>query len=431
MPIVWNKNMPAYRILRDEGVELVRLDELAQRKSPVLRVALLNLMPEKATTEIQIARLLGESAHCVEVTYFVPDSYRSKTTPVAHMAAFYARWSQVRGRCFDGLIVTGAPIETLPFEDVSYWTELTAIFDWARKKVGQSYYICWAAQAALQHFHGVPKRALPAKMSGVFAHQILQPDAPLMRGLAEDFPVPVSRHTEVSAADLPGDRGLEILASSKQSGLCLMRDPARRAHYMFNHLEYDANTLAREYARDLCAGRSAILPRHYFPQDDPARTPAHSWRGSARILFRNWLNEVAREASPHVYERTTVDWLLGGGAAPAPVGVALCDFLIDVEDHLTAVPTVLRVLAGFSLAPVTLRVTKSSETRSAIYLRLTGIGGNLAERIARRVARAVQGVRRIGYRDTQGVGGVMVPKSGFGPEPPIRIGLRMPGRSAA
>ncbi len=431
MPIVWNKNMSAYRILRDEGVELVRPDEPAKRKSSVLRVALLNLMPEKATTETQIARLLGDSAHCVEVTYFVPDSYRSKSTPAAHMAAFYERWSQVRRRRFDGLIVTGAPVETLPFEHVSYWSELTAIFDWAREKVGQSYYICWAAQAALQHFHGVPKRALPAKMSGVFAHQILQPDAPLIRGLAEGFPVPVSRYTGVSAADLPGDCGLEILASSEQSGLCLVRDPARRAHYMFNHLEYDSDTLAREYARDRCAGRPATVPRHYFPQDDPARAPAHSWRGSARILFRNWLNEVAREASPQVHERTTVDWLLGSGAAPAPVGVALCDFLIDVEDHLTAVPAVLRVLAGFSLAPVTLRVTKSPEAPSAVYLRLTGTGGDLAERIARRVARVVEGIRRVGYRDTDGVGGVMVPEGGLRPAPPVRAGLRMPSRSAA
>jgi homoserine O-succinyltransferase len=265
---------------------------------PPLRIALLNLMPTKAATETQFARLLGSTPFPVALTLVVPDSYEPRNTPAEHLAAFYERWSRVRYRTFDGLIVTGAPVETLPFEEVAYWRELTAVFDWARSHVRRTYHVCWGAQAALHHFHGVPKRGLAAKMFGVFRHRVAaRPDHPLFRGFGDGFVTPVSRHTEVRAADLPRDAGLEVLADSPEAGLCLVEDRPRRALYMFNHLEYDADTLGDEYRRDLRAGRPIAAPRHYFPGDDPARPPANTWRPFAHLLFRNWLGEMARSAA--------------------------------------------------------------------------------------------------------------------------------------
>jgi homoserine O-succinyltransferase len=419
MPIILTRNLPAYRILRDEGVEVLQPGDGTHRQPPPLRIALLNLMPEKTNTETQIARLLGESAHPVELTFFVPDSYRSKTTPAGHLATFYDRWSSIRERHFDGLIVTGAPVETLPFEDVTYWSELTAIFDWARCRVGQSYYICWAAQAALYHFHGVPKRPLAEKMFGVFAHRIVKPDTPLMKNLDEGFRVPVSRHTEVAAADLPAARGLEILAESDEAGLCLVHDAPIRAHYMFNHLEYDADTLAREYARDLRRGRPVALPRHYFPDDDPARDPAHSWRGSARTLFRNWLNEVERQGRSGECGAEAMDWLLGGDAGPVPVGIPLADFLISVETSLEAVPALLRVLAEIGHSPMALKVAKGNAPLSYITLRISEIEGAAAAWIARKILQGVAGVHRTSYRHIDGSGGTMVPEAGTAPHADI------------
>jgi len=430
MPIILTRNLPAYRILREEGVEVLQLGDGTHQQRPTLRIAFLNLMPEKARTETQIARLLGESAHRVELTFFVPDSYRSKTTPARHLAAFYERWSSIRERHFDGLIVTGAPVETLPFEDVTYWSELTAILDWARRRVGQSYYICWAAQAALYHYHGVPKRPLAEKMFGVFAHRITKPDAPLMKNLDEGFRVPVSRHTEVVAADLPPDRGLEVLAESDESGLCLIHDAPKQAHYMFNHLEYDACTLAQEYQRDLRGGRPVSLPRHYFPGDDPARSPAHGWRGCARTLFRNWLNEVERHSQTRNGGAEAIDWLLGGGAGPVLAGVRLADFLISVEDSLEAVPTILNVLAGIGHSPMALKVTKGNGPFRDIALRIAEVDGAVAARVARKILHEVDGARRASYRDTTGTGGIMVSDARRRSKPEAGIGLHLERQSS-
>ena len=407
MPIVLTKNLPAYQALRDEGLEVVPPGDAARRGRP-LRIAILNLMPEKPVTETQIARVLGESAHDVELTFFVPGAYRSKTTPAGHLAAFYERWPSIRPCSFDGLIVTGAPLETLAFEEVTYWRELTEIMDWARVRVGQTYYICWAAQAALWHFHGVPKRPLAEKMFGVFAQDVAAPRAPLMKGLARRFPVPVSRHTEVAAADLPQDRGLEILAGSEDSGLCLVHDAPKRAVYMFNHLEYDAGTLAREYRRDLKAGRPVPLPKHYFPDDDPAREPAHTWRGGARILYRNWLDMVRRHAETRDTGVETVDWLLGRGARPALAGAVLTDFRIDAGEPLVAVPGLLRVLAAFGHSPSSLKTETPGAAGCTVTLRIAGLGGAAAEGVARHMLHAVPGARRAAYRDAAGVAGVLV-----------------------
>lgn len=297
MSIILPDGLPARWTLKAEGLEAASRREAQQAAAPgrALRVLLINLMPDKPAAERQISRLLAGTPHAVELALAIPDGYRPKTADPAHIWAFYRPWSRLADQAFDGLIVTGAPVETLAYEEVTYWRELTAIFDWARARVRRSLYICWAAQAALRHLHGVPKRRLPAKLSGVYRHRVHDAGHPLMRGFGEAFATPVSRHTEVRVADLPRGRGLEVLATSEEAGLCAVADRANRALYMFNHLEYEADTLLREYRRDRAAGLAAAPPRHYFPGDDPARAPVDGWSAYGRLLFGNWLDEIRRE----------------------------------------------------------------------------------------------------------------------------------------
>lgn len=309
MPIALPDGLPARATLRAEGVEVASAAALRRRGLQPLRIGLVNLMPDKIATETQFARLLGVSGVAVELVLSVPDSYRTNSAPPGHMAAFYRPWSRVRDEPLDGLIVTGAPIEHLPFESVTYWPELCAVFDHARSRGIAGFYICWAAQAALRHFHGVPKHELPAKVFGVFRQRILKPDSPLLRGLGTEFATPVSRHTEVRAADLPAGAGLSVLAASADSGPCLVEDRSIGALCMFNHLEYDAGTLAAEFHRDRRAGKPIDLPRDYFPGDDPERAPQNVWRRHAQLLFANWLGGIAQEVE-------------AGAAAPPPHPVA-------------------------------------------------------------------------------------------------------------
>ncbi|KKW92128.1 MULTISPECIES: homoserine O-succinyltransferase [Sphingobium] len=288
MPIKIADDLPARRTLEAEGVDVMREVDAVRQDIRPLRIALLNLMPNKISTETQLARLLGATPLQVELTLVRISDHVSRNTSADHMASFYRPWTDVRDERFDGFIITGAPVETLPFEEVSYWDELRAIFDWTQTHVHRSLSICWAAQAALHHFHGVEKHALERKAFGVFRHHNHVPSSPWMRGFSDDFCVPVSRWSEVRRADIPEGRGLQILAESDESGLCLIGDPGRGFLHMFNHLEYDTLTLADEYARD-GAGQ---LPAHYFPGDDPAQPPLNHWRSHAHLLFGNWINEI-------------------------------------------------------------------------------------------------------------------------------------------
>jgi homoserine O-succinyltransferase len=292
LPISLPNGLPARKALAAEGVDVLTGDELHRGSGRPLRICLVNLMPKKIATETQICRLLGATTIPVAVTLCVPDSYRSRSTPESHINAFYRRWNQIRDQRFDGLVMTGAPIETLPFEDVDYWTDLCAMLDWAKSHIVSSLYICWAAQAALHHFHGVPKHLRAAKLSGVFRQCVANAGSPLLRGFGHEFPVPVSRYTEVRAADLPA--GLNVLADSTATGLCLIEDHANRATCMFNHLEYDTETLRDEFLRDRLAGKQPAIPANYFPNDDPARPAVNVWRPSAHLLFSNWLTEIER-----------------------------------------------------------------------------------------------------------------------------------------
>ncbi|MDW8371770.1 MAG: homoserine O-succinyltransferase, partial [Geminicoccaceae bacterium] len=253
-------------------------------------------MPDKPKTETQLARLLGATPLQVELTLLTTSTYRPNTVPLSHLQAFYTTWEEVRHRKFDGLIVTGAPVELLPFEEVKYWPELCAIFDWSRTHCHSSFHICWGAQAALYHFHRVPKHTLPTKRFGIYTHYVIERrDArrpPLLRGFDDYFQVPVSRHTEVRIEDLPKDAGLEVLAVSNAAGLCLLHEPKYRTVYMFNHLEYDSLTLHDEYMRDKEKRADVSMPINYYPDDDPSKPPRNCWRAYAHLLFGNWINEM-------------------------------------------------------------------------------------------------------------------------------------------
>ena len=257
-----------------------------------LQIALINLMPNKSRTETQFARLIGATPLQIDLTLVRMSEHQSKNTPAHHLEAFYKPYRAVRDRRFDGVIVTGAPIERLPFDQVTYWDELREIFEWTQTHVHSTFAICWGAQAMLHHFHGVAKHELPEKAFGCFRHKTLYPSSRYLRGFSDNFMVPVSRWTEIRAQELPADAGLVVLAASPKTGPCLIEDPQRRALYMFNHIEYDTTSLQEEYERDVAAKKPISPPVNYFPADDPSRPPRNRWRSHAHLLFGNWINAV-------------------------------------------------------------------------------------------------------------------------------------------
>ncbi|MBM3520221.1 MAG: homoserine O-succinyltransferase, partial [Alphaproteobacteria bacterium] len=278
MPIRIPNDLPARHVLEREGVMMMTEATALRQDIRPLRIGLLNLMPNKIKTETQFARLIGATPLQVELTLIKITSHTAKNTAAEHMIAFYSDWQDVSAEKFDGFIVTGAPVELLDFEDVTYWDELTRIYDWTQTHVHSTMNICWGAQAALHHFHGVPKHALPKKAFGVYRHRNLNPASPYLRGFSDDFSIPVSRWTENHRADLPAGKNLEVLMESDEAGLCLIDDPAHRSLYMFNHIEYDTTSLSDEYWRDVSAGKPIELPRNYFPKDDPKQPPENRWR---------------------------------------------------------------------------------------------------------------------------------------------------------
>ena len=293
MAIILPAGLPASAVLRAEGIEVLNAPRAGRR---FLRVGLLNLMPDKPATETQFARLLGSGRRDVELVLTLPATHRPRSTPAGHLVEFYKPWQAVAGQGLDGLIVTGAPVELLPFGAVDYWPELCRILDWARHHAKSSFYVCWAAQAALHRFHGVGKQALPAKLFGLFNHRLTAAESPLAMGLPARFPVPVSRYTESSVEDMVRQSGLMSVIASAESGLCLVEDEGNRAVYAFNHFEYDVDTLALEYRRDLAAGDAIRMPQNYYPGGDPKKAPVNSWRSVAVILFENWLRSLDRRA---------------------------------------------------------------------------------------------------------------------------------------
>jgi homoserine O-succinyltransferase/O-acetyltransferase len=292
MPIKIPDDLPARHTIEAEGVMVMREADAVRQDIRPLQIGLLNLMPNKISTETQLARLIGATPLQVELTLVRITDHVARNTSADHMASFYRPWNDVYEGRFDGFIITGAPVERLPFEAVAYWDELRRIFDWTQTHVHHCMTICWAAQAAVYHFHDMPKHELPEKAFGVFPHRNLVSASPFLRGVSEDFAVPVSRWTEIRRQDIPSGSGLVALAEAEQTGLCLLDDPLHRQLHMFNHLEYDTTTLADEYFRDAGINPRASLPSGYFPADDPRQRPVNCWRSHAHLLFGNWINEI-------------------------------------------------------------------------------------------------------------------------------------------
>jgi homoserine O-succinyltransferase len=299
MPIKIPDSLPARSILEAEGVMLMLEAEAVRQDIRPMRIGLLNLMPNKIKTETQFARLLGASPLQVELVLVKMTNHVPRNTPSDHIISFYRDWEDIRAEKFDGFIITGAPVETMPFTQVSYWDELRRIFDWTQTNAHGCFNVCWGAQAAVHHFHGMAKHPLGEKMFGVYRHQILEPASPYLRGFSDDFAIPVSRWTEVRREDIPQGSGMTVLMDSDEAGLCLLDDPAHRSLQMFNHIEYDTNSLGDEYFRDLAARKPIAPPHDYFPQDNPDQPPQNRWRSHAHLLFGNWIN--------HLYQTTPFD----------------------------------------------------------------------------------------------------------------------------
>ncbi len=293
MPIKLPDTLPAYDVLSREGVMVMPEDHAAKQDIRPLRIGLLNLMPKKIQTETQFARLIGASPLQIEFSLIRMSDHATKTTSAEHMEAFYRPFSEVQasGEKFDGLLITGAPIEHLPFEEVTYWDELKTVMDWTQTHVHSTFGICWGGMAMAYYFHGVKKHLLEAKAFGCFRHTNRAPASPYLRGFSDDVLMPVSRWTEVQEADV-AKAGLRTLIGSDEVGPALVEDRDHRALYVFNHFEYDSDTLKQEYDRDVEAGAPINVPVNYYPDDDPSRDPLNRWRSHAHLLYGNWVSEL-------------------------------------------------------------------------------------------------------------------------------------------
>ena len=299
MPIKIANELPAHKALELENVFVMTEKRAVSQDIRPLKILILNLMPTKIETETQLLRLLSNSPLQVEIELLQVKSHKSKNTSQEHMLKFYKTFDEICDKKYDGLIVTGAPVENLEFEEVDYWEELCGIFEWSKKNVYSTFHICWGAQAALYYHYGVPKYPLEEKLFGVFPHRCLDNLHPLMRGLDDEFYVPHSRHTENLRSDIALVKDLQILSYSEYAGVHLVSDMACRNFFATGHSEYDRETLAKEYFRDVNKGLPIKVPYNYFPDDDPNRTPKMSWKGTANLLFTNWLNYFVYQQTPY------------------------------------------------------------------------------------------------------------------------------------
>ena len=300
MPVKIPATLPARATLEHENVFIMDEDRALRQDIRALRVAILNLMPTKIATETQLLRLLSNSALQVEITLLHTATHESKNTDAEHLLNHYVTFEEIKNEEFDGLIITGAPIEQMLFEDVDYWNELTQILDWAETNVESNFYICWGAQAALYHRYGIQKYDLPRKMFGVFEHRVLEPNESLMRGFGDVFLAPHSRHTEIRSEDIANVNEIQILAQSDEAGVYIVGSKDGKHIFVTGHSEYDPLTLKGEYDRDVNKGLPIHVPKNYYPNDDPAQSPHVRWRGHANLLYSNWLNY-------YVYQNTAFD----------------------------------------------------------------------------------------------------------------------------
>lgn len=300
MPICISPDLPAYQALLHEHIFVMDSERAAHQDIRPLEILIVNIMPKKLETELQLLRLLSNTALQVNITLLRMESHVSKNTSQSHLDAFYATLSDVRGKYFDGMIVTGAPVEQIPFEEVDYWSEICELMDWSKTHVFSTLHICWGAQAGLYHHFGIPKYPLEKKMFGVFLHKLEKRHTQLMHGFDDVFYAPHSRHTEVRREDIEKVKELRILSSSEQAGVHVIANRNGRQYFITGHSEYDRNTLAQEYFRDVEKGLPIELPCNYFPENDPTQPPLFTWRSTANLLFANWLNYC-------VYQRTPFD----------------------------------------------------------------------------------------------------------------------------
>ena len=299
MPIKVQSNLPAIKVLESQNIFVMPDDVALRQDIRPLKIVILNLMPTKITTETQLLRLLGNSPLQVDIELLQMASHTSKNTSPHHLTTFYKTFDEIREMTFDGLIITGAPVEQLPFEEVDYWEELCEIMEWSKHNVYSTFHICWGAQAGLYYHYGIQKYPLPEKLSGVYSHTVLKPFHPLMRGFDDNFVIPHSRYTTVRREDIDRQLALEVLAVSDQAGAAIIVNKSGRQVFITGHAEYDRETLANEYYRDLNKGIEPNVPCHYFPDDDASLTPPMTWRSNATLLYTNWLNYFVYQATPY------------------------------------------------------------------------------------------------------------------------------------
>ena len=299
MPVRIPNDLPARKTLAEENIFVMSAERAVHQDIRPLRIAVLNLMPTKIVTETQILRLLGNSPLQVDITFIRMGMHESKNTPTEHLDAFYESLDEVLHERFDGLVITGAPVETLPFREVDYWPELVRLMDWSRSNVWSTLHICWGAQAALYHHYGVPKYQLDSKVFGLFPHRVLDAHAPVMRGFDEVFMAPHSRHTEVRQDDIERVKQLKLLAVSEEAGVYMAISEDARMVFVTGHPEYDRLTLKAEYDRDVAKGMTIAVPKNYFPDDDPKKEPLVTWRSHAHLLYSNWLNYCVYQGTPY------------------------------------------------------------------------------------------------------------------------------------
>ncbi|MBQ8876583.1 MAG: homoserine O-succinyltransferase [Clostridia bacterium] len=299
MPIKIPDNLPAVKTLTDENIFVMTENRAITQDIRPLRILILNLMPKKIETETQFARLLGNSPLQVEMELIHTKSHQSKNVAEEHLLAFYKTFDDVRTENFDGMIITGAPVEHLEFEEVEYWQELCEIMEWSKTHVHSTFHVCWGAQAGLYYHYGIQKRSVPEKMFGVFPHRVEYKKSILFRGFDDVFMVPQSRHTTVLREDIEKVYPLRILASSEETGVYAVTTKNGRQIFITGHSEYDADTLKNEYVRDLSQGKPISVPKNYFPNDDDTQPPIVSWRGHAHLLFSNWLNYFVYQSTPY------------------------------------------------------------------------------------------------------------------------------------
>ena len=298
MPIKIPNRLPATQTLAEENIFVMTDERAGKQDIRPLQILLLNLMPTKIDTETQLSRLLGNTPLQVELTLMHTSSHKSKNTSEDHLLAFYTTFDQVKDRYFDGLVITGAPVEMMEFEEVTYWEELCEIMEWSTTHVHSTFHICWGAQAGLYYHFGVQKKTLDKKMFGVFPHIADYKRSMLFRGFDDVFMVPHSRHTTIDREDLEGIPGLKILASSPEAGVFALSTKKGRQIFITGHPEYDAETLGREYWRDVNAGKPIEIPKNYYPDNDPSKAPVSTWRSSANLLYCNWLNYFVYQTTP-------------------------------------------------------------------------------------------------------------------------------------